>query len=198
MYTSVGAEAPESFEVRFRDGVFSLSAEEYAVWAVSHGDPNVVGDQTPLTREVAEFSARAAGVTDPGPVFDSLLADGLLVELEPEGDRAREFARRHRLAPLALGLGNSPQAPAEFRIGMPNAARVSVSYDVYHLWLFLHRAPNLWDGLATIAEEAAEANQESDEDGNRLVDDPDILLGMLVRALQVLLSTSCVYLDRCD
>jgi tetratricopeptide (TPR) repeat protein len=197
MYTSVDAEIPESFEVRFRDGVYSLSPEEYAVWAVSHGDPSLVTDQAPTTREVAEWSARAAGVPEPGPILDSLIEDGLLVETCTLGDQAQEFARHHRVIPLALGLGNSPQNPAEFHIGLPNAARVSVGYDVYHTWLFSHRAPNLWDALLTIAEEARESNKEV-PGGDLLVDDPDVLLSALLQALQVLISTSCVFIDRCD
>jgi tetratricopeptide (TPR) repeat protein len=195
MYTALDADAPGSFEVRFRDGVFSLSAEEYAVWAVSHGDPNLVNDRVPTTREVVEHAAHTAGVTEPGPVFDALVADGLLVEVGETGTPARAFAGGHRIIPLALGLGNSPQNPAEFQIGLPNAARVSVAYDVYHMWLFSYQAPTLWDALVTIAEEAKEAN--SDEDDVRLVDDPDDLLDALLRALQVLVSTSCVFIERC-
>lgn len=194
LYTEVDVEAPESFEVRFRDGVFSLSAEEYATWAVSHGDPNLV-NQVPNTREVVEYAAHAAGVDEPGRLFDSLISDGLLVELSTADDGPREFARRHRMLPLALGLGNSPQNPAEFQIGLPAAARISVGYDVYHMWLFSHRAPTLWDALQTIAAEAREANEEG---GVQLVEDPDVLLKELLGALQVLISTSCVYFDPCD
>ena len=197
MYTSPFAEAPDSFEVRFRDGIFSLSADEYAVWAVSHGDPNLVNARVPTTKEVVEFAARTAGVAEPGTVFDGLVSNGLLVDVGEAGTSAREFAERHRVIPLALGLGNSPQNPAEFQIGLPNAARISVGYDVYHMWLFSYRAPTLWDALQTIAAEGREANEDEDEDGVRLIDDPDLLLDALLRALQVLVSTSCVFVDRC-
>ena len=207
MYTSVDAEAPESFEVRFRDGVFSLSAEEYAVWAVSHGDPNKVsGDPEkkiapkPPTRVQVEAAAKAAGVEEPGPIFDSLLDDGLLVSVMPTGASARTFAEQHQVVPLALGLGNSPQNPAEFQIGLPNAARVSVGYDVYHMWLFCHRQATLWEAISTIAKEAEEANAEDaasdSEQKVELVSNPDELLKALLGALPVLISTSCVFIDR--
>ncbi|MEU4448432.1 tetratricopeptide repeat protein [Actinosynnema sp. NPDC050801] len=199
LYTSPDAAAPESFEVRFRHGIFSLSAAEYAVWAVSHGDPSLLGDpadQVPNTREVVEYAARMAGVTEPEPVFDSLVEDGLLVHTELTGEPAREFARRHRVVPLVLGLGNSPQNPVLFQIGMPDAPRATVAYDIYHLWLFTHRAPNLWDALVNMGKEAEQSNAESD--GVELVSDPDVLLETALGALRVLVSTSCAYVDRCD
>ncbi|WP_410655606.1 trypsin-like peptidase domain-containing protein [Amycolatopsis sp. lyj-112] len=195
MYTAPGAAAPESFEIRFRDGVFSLSAGEYAVWATSHGDPNLVS-RIPTTRAVAEYASKQAGVLEPAIVSGQLLDDGLLVEIGLTAESTREFARNHRVVPLALGLGNSARNPAEFAIGLPNAARVSVGYDVYHLWLFSHRAPTLWDAITAIAQEAAESNDEEQDERARLVDDPDALLAGLVRALQVLISTSCVFIDR--
>jgi hypothetical protein len=199
MYTSTETEVPESFEVRFRDGVFSLSAEEYAVWAVSHGDPEKVSKQ-PQSRPVVETAAKAAGVEEPGPVFDSLIEDGLLVSVMPTGNSGRTFAEQHQMIPLALGLGNSAQKPAEFQIGLPNAPRVSVGYDVYHMWLFCHRQPTLWEAISTIAKEAEEANVEDvDSDGEEkveLVSDPDVLLKALLAALPVLISTSCIFIDR--
>lgn len=198
MFTSPDAKAPESFEVRFRDGVFSLSAREYAVWAVTHGNPEIVG-QVPSTRAVVEYNARQAGVEEPGPLFDSLINDGLLVEVAPEGESAREFARRHNILPLALGLGNTPQQLGGFQIGMPNAPRATVGYDAYHMWLFTHRALTLWDAVSSIASEAAESNAEEPaegEDSIMLIDDPDVLLTGLLRALPVLISTSCVVIDR--
>lgn len=201
MHTSAKNEIPESFEVRFREGVYSLSAEEYAVWAVSHGDPYRVG-MLPQTREVVEYSARLAGVEEPSSIFDSLVADGLLVEIPPVGESAvaRGFASHHRVIPLALGLGNSSHAPAEFQIGLPNAPRVSVGYDVYHMWLFSHRSASLWESVDQIAQEAADSNKnirDPDASGSvHLVADPDVLLTALLRALPVLVSTSCVFLDR--
>jgi Trypsin-like peptidase domain len=198
MYTEPGAEGPSSFEVRFRDGVYSLNAEEYAVWAVSHGDPSLINEHVPTTREVVEYAAGAAGVDVPGPLFDSLISNGLLVEVGGSGAGAREFARQHQVIPLALGLGNSAYNPAEFQIGLPNMPRISVGYDVYHMWLFSYRTPTLWDAVKTIAEEAKEANGENEDGGVRLVDDPDLLLAALLRALQILVSTSCVFIDRCD
>lgn len=193
MYTRPDAEAPESFEVRFRSGVFSLSAEEYAIWAVAHGDPQHAGVRA-TTRTLIEHAASEAGVDEPKAVFDSLVEDKLLAVTTVRDDRLRNFARLHQIRPLALGLGNSPANPAEFQIGLPNAARVSVGYDVYHMWLFAHREASLWDAVSVIATEAMEAND--DDDSVKLVDDPDVLLSALFRALPVLISTSCVYIDR--
>lgn len=199
MFTSPEAEAPESFEIRFRDGVFSLSAQEYAVWAVAHGDPEKVGQRS-QSRTVVETAAKDAGVDDPGPIFDSLVNDGLLTQVMPKGEPAREFARNHQIMPLALGLGNTPQQLGAFQIGMPNSARATVGYDVYHMWLFCHREENLWKAVTTIAKEAEEANiEEADsdrEDKIELISDPDVLLTGLLEAMPVLISTSCVYIDR--
>ena len=196
VYPHRGAAAPDSFEIRYRDGVFSLSAAEYVMWASAHGDPAGTGPGA-LTRADAEHAARLAGLDAPGPVLDGLRADGLIAFVPSDVDGAREFAMTHQIRPLALGLGNTPDHPAVFEIGMPGAARVSVGYDVYHIWLFAHLAADLWSALTEMAGEAARANaEELAEDRPPLVDDPDILLRHVIEALPVLISTSCVYLDR--
>ncbi|HEY1177361.1 MAG TPA: hypothetical protein VGF17_14490 [Phytomonospora sp.] len=196
VYPHRGAAAPDSFEIRYRDGVFSLSAAEYVMWASAHGEPADLGGRAP-TRADAENAARLAGLDVPGPVLDGLRADGLIAVVPPDADGAREFAMTHQIRPLALGLGNSPERPGVFEIGMPGAARASVGYDVYHIWLFAHLADDLWSALAEMAGEAARANaEETGEDRPRLVDDPDVLLRHVIDALPVLISTSCVYLDR--
>lgn len=194
MFTEIDAPEPESYEIRFREGVFSLSAHEYAVWAVAHGDPEQVGVRA-NTRTAIENAASNAKVPNPGPVFDTLVDDGLLTVTTARPDRLRAFAQRHQIRPLALGLGNSADNVATFRIGLPNAPRVAVGYDVYHLWLFAHQKDNLWEAVQTVGAEAAEANA-TDGGGISIIEDPDELLAGLVVALPVLLSTSCVYLDR--
>ncbi|MEV0648968.1 hypothetical protein AB0I28_27315 [Phytomonospora sp. NPDC050363] len=196
MYTRPDAEAPESFEVRYRDGVFSLSAAEYAVWAVAHGDPELVGS-APTTRAMVEDAAERAGVREPASLFEGLLKDGLLVRLRTSGPAALEFARGHQIRPLALGLGNSPTHLGGFQIGMPNAARATVGYDVYHMWLFAHQAGDLWGAISMIAAEAAQANADAGHDDITLIDDPEVLLTGFLNAMPVLVSTSCVYIDRC-
>lgn len=201
MFTSPDAEAPDSFEIRFRDGVFSLSAQEYAVWAVAHGDPEKVG-KNGLHRLSVLDAAKAAGVEHPEPRFDSLVKDGLLAEIPQEARDQVAFAASHQIFPLALGLGNSPGQLGAFQIGMPNAPRSTVGYDIYHLWLFAHRHPTLWHGIRMIGREAEEANAEeqaSDRtDKIELVSDPLELLRGLLSALPVLISTSCIYIDRKD
>lgn len=189
MFVSPDSEAPQSLEVRFRDGVFSLSAQEYAIWAVAHGDPEKVG-KSGLHRLGVLDAAKAAGVERPEPLFDSLLEDGLLVEIPPESHDQVSFAVQHQIYPLALGLGNAPAELGSFSIGMPNAPRASVGYDVYHLWLFTHRQPTLWHAIRLIAREAEESVE--------LISDPLVLLRGMLDALPVLISTSCVYIDRKD
>ena len=196
MFTRPEAEAPESFEVRYRDGVFSLSAQEYAVWAVAHGDPALV-EASPTTRAMVEDAARRAGVYDPVPLFDGLAKDGLLVRTRTSGPDSIAFAREHQIRPLALGLGNTPGALGGFQIGLPNAVRATVGYDVYHMWLFAHQAENLWAAMVVIADEAAGANREQGSSGVRLIEDPEQLLTGFLNAMPVLVSTSCVYIDRC-
>jgi hypothetical protein len=145
-----------------------------------------------------KYDAERAGVAEPAPLFDGLAKDGLLVRTRTSGPDAREFARRHQVRPLALGLGNSPDSLGGFQIGMPNAPRATVGYDVYHMWLFAHQAENLWSAITTIAAEAVAANRDEDEDGVRLIEDPEALLTGFLNAMPVLVSTSCVYIDRCQ
>lgn len=201
MFTSPDAEAPESFEIRFRDGVFSLSAQEYAVWAVAHGDPEKVGANGLHRLGVLE-AAKVAGVDQPEPLFEWLLAKRLLVEIAQEARDQVAFAAGHQVFPLALGLGNSPGKLGAFQIGMPNAPRATVGYDIYHLWLFAHRQQTLWHSIRTIGREAEEANAEEQASDRQnkveLVSDPLVLLRGLLEALPVLISTSCVYIDKRD
>lgn len=207
LFTSPEAQGPESFEVRFRDGMFSLSAAEYAVWAVAHGDPRKIG-RSGTSRTVVEKAAKEAGVEDPAPIFDSLVDDGLLVSVMPTGSSPRTFAQQHQIMPLALGLGNGPHGEEKpdadafryFQIGMPDAPRATVDYDIYHMWLFCHRAPTLWEALSTMAKEAQETNAEEQaserDDKVQLIADPDQLLSNFLQALPILVSTSCAYIDR--
>jgi hypothetical protein len=166
---------------------------------VTHGDPNNV-DEVATNRAVIAYAARRSGVEAPEALIDSLIAHGLLVELLLRGDEMREFARHHQVMPLALGLGNSPQNPAEYQIGLPNAARASVGHDIYHMWLFTRRWATLWDAVTAMAQEAEEANAEERTspwvDKVELVADPDVMLRAMIRALPMLVATSCVYIDR--
>lgn len=194
MFVSPDATEPETFEIRFDDGVFSVSATEYAIWALAHGDPEKVGNSRP-TREVLALEAEATGVTEPAATIDQMLVDGLLVLVEDTPAARRAFAERHQLLPLALGLGNQPAQLGVFQIGMPNAPRVSVGYDIYHMWLFCHREPSLWAAVEQIAREAEAANAAAPAGDVQLISDADSLLAGLVDALPILLSTSCAYLD---
>ncbi|NUT37245.1 MAG: hypothetical protein HOV79_29690 [Hamadaea sp.] len=194
MFIAPDAVEPESYEVRYEDGVFSLSAAEYAVWALAHGDPDRVGSHRP-TRQALTAEAEATGVTEPAVTIDALISDGLLALIEDEPAARRAFAERHQLMPLALGLGNQPSQLGVFQIGMPNTPRVSVGYDIYHMWLFCHRERTLWAAVQEIAGEAQEANDAAPAGDVELIADVDDLLAGLIEALPILLSTSCGFLD---
>src|ERR1700712_4251595 len=73
------------------------------VWALAHGRPDRVG-QEPWTRTALCRAADEAGVDGPDAVVAVLLERGLLAEVTPGTDAAREFAGTHRVQSLLLGL----------------------------------------------------------------------------------------------
>ncbi len=71
-------------------------------------------------------------------VLEGLIKDYLLVETTPGTDSAVDFARRHRLMPLMLGLGNTSEEPRLYSVGMVGMPVVSMSSMAYDLYEWAH------------------------------------------------------------
>lgn len=112
------AESPVC-QVRLGSEVVELTDEEFAVWALAHE-----GEVTNDAVLVEDLQTR------------SLLAE---VDLDNPGD----FAARHRLLPLQLGLGNTAETPTMFSSGTLQLALTGMTRTLYDLWLRGHLSPNL-------------------------------------------------------
>ncbi|WP_410649220.1 hypothetical protein [Amycolatopsis sp. cmx-4-54] len=181
----------DSYEIRFADGIFSIDHEELRVWTYTHGDPETLAEDPPrrdrVYREVSEMEPEKID-----SIIDRLIAVGLLAEVALIPEKMQDFAYKHQIEPLALGLGNSPEAPWYFQIGLPATPRVMVGHDAYHLWMFAHRHASLWDAVEyVVADRRKEAVLRSGPET-----DPHRVLENFIRAMPVLISTSCAYLDR--
>lgn len=186
-----GERDPDSYEIRFGDGIFSIDEEEMRIWALAHGDPHRVAVEVP-SRKMIFDTAGDMSITTINQVIDRLRDVGLLVEFEPGSPQARGFAHRHQVFPLALGLGNSAETPWYFEVGLPNAPRVIVSTDVYHLWMFANRHPSLWDACQYLAVE----HRETTASDLPIEVNPDQIMAHFLEALPAMLATACVYVDR--
>jgi hypothetical protein len=123
-----------------------------------------------------------APVPGPASVVADLVERGLLVEFDTEGDLAPVFAG-HRLFPLARGLGGTPEAPDEHRIGPAGRPVLAVGSTVYGLWSFSFLNDSLWAACAYYAEGDAGLTAAG-------------IAAEIAEHLPLLLVTGCAFLDR--
>jgi hypothetical protein len=169
-------------QVRVRADVNRLSDGQFAIWGLAHGTPDRPPEQ-PWNREAVLTAARRAGVDQAEQVLESLIDDGLLFETTPGTDFAVDFARRHRLIPLMLGLGNTAEEPWIYSVGMLGMPIVQLSAMAYDLYKWAHLDPNLWVACEGAAAAAVRVG----------IDDP--LATDPLQMLHYMLSPNAVYLD---
>ncbi|MEV6283170.1 hypothetical protein [Kribbella sp. NPDC051770] len=145
-----------------------VEEDAFATWVLAHGlretgkekwtDADVLGQ------------AEQAGIPGAAGHLQQLAELGLVAS----ADDVEQFARRHRLGVLFVGLGNSPERLDEYAVGLPGlgtAARLDTS--CYELWQWGSIAPTLWDICQVVTAE------------------PGDVLG----DLRFLLANGCAYLD---
>lgn len=124
-----GPRSSDEYIVRVGGAEEVLSESEFAVWVDAHQSDS----------------------TDEQHV-DELLRRGLLVRV----DDVTAFAHQYRLLPLFIGLGNRPDDPKGFAIGLPGLEPLAVvPATTYELWQWGWVAPSLWahcEVLGTIGE----------------------------------------------
>lgn len=163
--------------------------DQFVVWGVAHGLPDRDPD-LPWTRDdvVAATSDRVA---DPGRTLDDLVGRGLVVEVAPDLAGMRRFADAYRVEPLLVGLGNTPDAPGVFSLGVPGFAPiVGVDPVADELWRWGHGCADLWAACTLMAGVAASAGGTDPERT-----DPEAVLRLIVPALRTLVSHNAAYLD---
>jgi hypothetical protein len=113
---------------------------------------------------------------------DRLADRGLLVEARAHGPKARAFASAHRVVPLAVGLGNHPEAPDRFTIGLFDQPLVQVDELRYEVWSWSSAYDTLWQ----VCEARAANSGEQDP--------AEVLTHFLTGAHQMA-SANALYLD---
>jgi hypothetical protein len=138
--------APESAQYVVRVGrtAEQLSESEFGVWVLAH-----------RTADLTELLAACTdtGIDNAQQHVDELLGRGVLAKVED----VTGFALQYRLLPLFIGLGNHPDDPEQFEIGIPGLEPLAtVGAKQYELWSWGWVAPSLsayCEVLATLGEQ---------------------------------------------
>jgi hypothetical protein len=165
-----------------------LTADGVRLWALAHGLPDRLSEGVRWTRE-----AMLAADTDPdasGPALDQLLRAGLVRQVDPDTDDVVDFARRYRIQPLMVGLGNTAADPSRWTIGVGATPVLTVPVAVYHLWKYAHLRPTLWAGCEAVAELSAWHSSAGTSARDLLRD--------FTTFLHPLLACSAAFLDRAE
>jgi hypothetical protein len=186
-FTSADTEIPESVDIRIGTELAPLPPDAYLVWAAAHGDPRAVA-KAPMTR--AATLARVGGaVSDADHVYRQLVSRHLLVEIISTKQGRRDFAENHRVLPLVLGLGNSPDWPEEFVVGMVGSPAVTLPASAFVVWMFGHHYHTLWQACENVA-----VGTVGIAGGGGV--DPSLVLADVVALLPLLVTTGCACVDR--
>jgi hypothetical protein len=165
-----------------------LSDEQLTVWLAARGVPD--DEDRRWTREAVEALVAQAGIANAPLLLDQLGELGLVVETVPGTERAIDFAEAHRVVPLLLGLGNTPDEPWRYGIGLFDRPVLAVSQDIYGLWEWAHVDPNLWAACYSHADVSKRAGATDPEET-----DPEQILTGFLSTLHALLAASAAYLD---
>ncbi|MCZ2821838.1 hypothetical protein O2V63_15940 [Modestobacter sp. VKM Ac-2977] len=180
--------AVDQFDVRVGAALHSLTSAEFGVWAMAHGPADHV--PRPWTPDALAAQAESVGVPDCAQRLDRLQEQGLVALAAPGTESARDLARRVRMVPLVLGLGNSAAAPDAYAVGLPGRPLAVLSAAAYDLFEWAHMETSLWRACEGAAATAARVGI-----ADTLATDPDALLTSLLEDLHRLLTPNAVHLD---
>jgi hypothetical protein len=187
-YPTLGS-AEHTVHVRVGPDLVELDDAAFGAWALAHGLPG--GDTArPWTREALLRTAAERGVGDLTGAVSALLADRLLVEVPPGPAAAVAFAEQHRLVPLALGLGNDPDEPDTWSIGLLGRPLVTVTATLFDVFEWAHLDDDLWAACRRASERARRAGLTESA-----AVEPERLLTDVLGALHGLLSVDVACLD---
>ncbi|GAA4727620.1 hypothetical protein GCM10023328_02410 [Modestobacter marinus] len=178
----------DQFDIRVGAALHSLTSAEFGVWAMAHGPADHV--PRPWTPDALAAQAEAVGLADCAQRLDRLQEQGLVALAAPGTGSARDLARRVRMVPLVLGLGNSAAAPDAYAVGLPGRPLAVLSAAAYDLFEWAHMESSLWRACEGAAATAARVGID-----DALATDPDALLTSLLEDLHRLLTPNAVHLD---
>lgn len=171
-------------QIRLGSDIAELSQTEFLIWTLAHGLVDDEGQPVPSTE--AEVLAQL----DEPAILRSLVDRGLLAEVVPGTPESVRFASTHRLLPLALGLGNDPEQPWLFSVGLLYQPLVLMTGAMYDLWQWAHLSPNLWLACQELATVATQAGIDDPEQT-----DPDQVLAGAIGSLHHLLAARVACVD---
>ncbi len=191
LYPSEG-ESLDGHIVRVGWRTYKLDApEQLSVWALAHGLAEGPGME-PWTRADVEGAARAAGISHASAVLDELIDRELIQEVVPGTDDAIDFAQSYRARSLLAGLGNAPDDPLMFGLGLAGGRpAVTVPYLTYELWNWGPACDNLWH----TCEVFAAVGRDNPDDDQTFDPEPRLMLLRCLPAVQVLIAHGAIYLD---
>ncbi|MFF0150137.1 hypothetical protein [Micromonospora sp. NPDC005203] len=173
-------------------GRLSVTIEDpqaFAVWAAAHRPidrPEATWDRAAVVE-----AARQLGVADPDRIVAEFLEDGLLVETAPDAPDVEDFARAHRVHPLMVSLGNTPDDPLRYGIGLFGTAPVlRVPALTHDLWQWSSVGASLWDVSQVFADAGAQAEVTDTREH-----DPRHVLREFLAALPLLVGANAACLD---
>lgn len=149
----------------------TMTADEFGVWVLSHQDSPLWSVENVLTLATqAELPHAEASV-------ERLLSAGALVTVTDEA----AFARSYRLETLLVGLGNTPEHPDTYAVGLPGQDPALLTASGYELWQWSALAPTLWHTCEIRAKVLSSS--------------PADVVREVLADLRPLLANSCAYLD---
>jgi hypothetical protein len=158
-----------------------LEPDAFAVWVLAHGLPEVGKGVWSVADVVAQ--GKQAGVEEPGAYVERLADAGLIAVVED----GRQFAQRHRMDVMFVGLGNTPDRLEGHAVGIPGLGAAAVlDPDCYELWQWGSVAPTLWHSCEVRATVAAEPSARPD---------PEAALREILGDLRFLVARGCASLD---
>ncbi len=117
-----------------------LTEDAFATWVLGHGKPEA--GKAPWTEQHLLAAASDAGIADAPEHLKDLAGHGLLIAVP---DPPEEFAKAHRLDVQYVGLGNSPENPDQYAVGLPGlGAAAMLDASTFELWQWGAVAPTLW------------------------------------------------------
>lgn len=141
--------------VRYGDGLKSLTLAEYGVW---------ISALVPQGRLEIDGGWAASGVPHAGQMIDDLIARGLLVRLGNSVRSDRSIIETHCVRLLALGMGNTPTEPLQYRFAGHGAlAPICVSGPVYLALILSDAGVSLSKACEDVAAERGEIVEEFSE-----------------------------------
>lgn len=188
-----GGEPTGSWQVHLGTEAASLAPDELRAWGIAFSDVQRHADHR-FTRAHLEELLRTGedGTGDPASSVSGLLDRGLLLEYDPAGADWEPLFGAVNLYPLVQGMGNSPEDPAAYRLGVGGEPILSVNANVYGIWSYALASRSLWNACAELA---AGIDQDLPPGEEPYDYTPAGVAAQVGAALPLLVVTGCAFLD---